>query len=632
VRFYYLQVIEGDKWSKRARYLHETTVSEPARRGTFYSNVELGRPHPEQAQALAIDIPKFHLYADPRSIPLEKRGEISEILANIIDMSSIEKQYCLKQLKYKSRSRKLKAWLDQNSRDKIKAWWLPYARSNKIARNALYFTSDYKRSYPYNSMLGQVLHTIRDLKNNKNGKGIPTGGLEYYFNDSLSGKNGHRKIIRSLRHPLEKGEVTTPPKDGDDIYLTINHVLQAISEEELEIGVKNAQAKGGWAIVMNPHNGEILSLAQYPFFNPKDYKKYFGDKELVKETRSKAIMNAYEPGSVMKPITLSIAFAANRELKDRGEEPLFDPLEKIDTSDGHFPGRSKLLKDGRQHHYLNMYQALQKSSNVYMANIALRIIDRLGAEWYRQKLEEMFGIGLKTGISYPNESPGMLPTPHKLYANGLPEWSKPTPYSLAIGYNLQLNTIQIAQAYSVFANGGKLIQPKLIKQIGPEKNNPLLSTKSEKQILESDEVKHIVKGMKYVTKYGGTSPLADVSGYTEAGKSGTPEKIIDGRYSQKIYLPRFAGFILATDPKLVIVVVIDEPAHVYLPGIGKNWNGGVCAAPVFHQIAKRSLEYLGVPPDDPYGYPYGDPRRDYRKADWVTESENLRENYKEWNE
>src|SRR5262249_36539827 len=148
---------------------------------------------------------------------------------------------------------------------------------------------------------------------------------ELSFNNYLKGKVGKRRLMRSPRNALETGEVITSPERGADIYLTINHCLQAIAEEEIAKGVKKCKAKSGWALMMNPHTGEILALPQYPEFIPSEYQKYFNDPLLRDHTRVKAVQDAHEPGSVMKSITIAIALQANKELKARGEKEIFYP-------------------------------------------------------------------------------------------------------------------------------------------------------------------------------------------------------------------------------------------------------------------------------------------------------------------
>jgi cell division protein FtsI (penicillin-binding protein 3) len=298
---------------------------------------------------------KYHLYLDPESIPLKRKREIAAILKRYLDLSNEESHGLLTQLHKKSRSRKVALWLDADLKDAISEWWRPYARKYKIPRNALYFAADYQRSYPFGKLLGQVLHTVQHTRDEKTLQSIPTGGLELQFHRFLKGKGGKRRLMRSPRNALEMGEVIVKPENGADIHLTIHHALQAIAEEELERGVRKCKAKAGWAVMMDPFTGEIWACAQYPFFYPSDYQRYFNDPLLIEHTKVKAVTDANEPGSVMKPITCAIAFMANEELKKQGKEPLFTPEEKIPTASGKFPGRTKPITDTHFHRPLSQH-------------------------------------------------------------------------------------------------------------------------------------------------------------------------------------------------------------------------------------------------------------------------------------
>ena len=298
------------------------------------------------------------------------------------------------------------------------------------------------------------MHTVREDKDPATHQAIPTGGLELIFDRMLQGKEGKRLILRSPRHPLETGKILAEPEDGADVYLTINHYLQAIAEEEISKAVKNSNAKGGWAVLMDPKTGEIWALAQYPWFEPGEYRQYFNDPKLAEHTKVKALTDPFEPGSTMKPISMAIALKANLELQKKGKKPLFSPSEKISTASGSFPGRKKPIHDTKPHKYLNMYLGMQKSSNIYVSRLIQRVVDNLGEKWYRDTLHNVFGFGLKTGIELPSESPGVLPMPGKMHPNGTMEWSTPTPFSLAFGHNILTNSVQMLRSYAIFANGG----------------------------------------------------------------------------------------------------------------------------------------------------------------------------------
>lgn len=641
VQFYRIQIIEGEKWSKKARAQHQLTIIEPYKRGTFYSNTTIKEGHLEPKLAFVTDVPKFHLYADMTSLPDSSKEIVANKLSTFLELSKKEKEKLQKQMGKQSKSRRLAAWTSPEKRLEIEAWWNPFARKNKIPRNALFFIQDFKRSYPYGKMLGQILHTVREQRDPKTHAHIPTGGLELMMDPYLKGKEGKRVLLRSPRNSLDLGTVVSAPEDGADIFLTINHYLQAICEEEIAKGVTQANAKSGWAIMMDPHTGHILAWAQYPWFEPAQYAKFFNNPSLQNETKLKGITDPFEPGSTMKPITMLICLKANEELIKKGKSPIFSPTEKVATLNGSFPGRSKPIHDVRSHSYLNMYMAIQKSSNIYMARMIQRVIETLGDEWYRNCLSEIFCFGKKTGIELSSESSGLLPTPGKKHPNGSMEWSKPTPYSLSFGHNILVNSLQMVKAYSLIANGGYPVEPTLIKKIIKTKedrtqevlldNDTPILHKDRKPLFSKTSLDEVVKAMMYVTKPGGAATKADIFGYTEAGKTATSEKIINGSYSKKDHISTFLGWSPAHNPKFVLMIVIDEPECKFIPGVGKNQQGGTCAAPVFREIGRKTLEYLGVAPDDPFGFPQGDPRRDSEKAAWMKEAKALTEQYKSWN-
>lgn len=640
VQFFRIQVVQGKKWESVAEGQHYFRVEEPFVRGSIYSDHRARYGHSEAPRALAMDLLKFHLYIDPKSIPAEYRDEVASRLAELAEITDAQWEGFRSNFDRNSRSRKLKMWITREERDVISDWWRPFAHQHKIARNAVYFIGDYQRSYPFGGLLGAVLHTVRGYRDEQTKQAIPTGGLELQFNEYLKGELGERRLMRSPRNRLATGDLIRPAQNGADVFLTIDHTIQQIAEEELAIGVERAGAKSGWAAMMNPHTGELLAIAQYPPFHPEHYAEYFNDPEKMLYTRVRAVTDMYEPGSTMKPIGLAVSLEANRELAARGEKLLFDPEEKLPTWDGSLPGR-KPMTDVTRHRFLNMDMAVRKSSNIYFARIAERLVDRFGGVYFRDHLVNVFGLGQTPAIELPGVSSGLLPTPGKYHSSGLPEWSTPTPFSLAIGYNLQVNSIQLLRAWSVLANGGRLIQPTLLRQIVQEKpdgsrhvlvdNTQPERVASFPQVLSQQTTDRLLQSLRFVTKEGGSAKRANLGGYTEVGKSGTARKIEGGQYTNKKHFASFIGFTPADNPAFVLTVVIDEPRVGYIPGVGHGEHGGACAAPVFRTIAKRTLEYLGVAPDDPYGYPVGDPRRDPDLMDWGQENRELSELYQEWN-
>ncbi len=230
-------------------------MTEPFLRGKFLSNTSIKKGHPEDPQYFVLDIQKYHLYIDPMSIPEKHQEVISKQLINRLDLTPEAAEKLKAQFNFESRSRKLAMWLDSETKENIQAWWVHFASKNKIPRNAVYFVSDYQRSYPFGKLLGQVLHTVQNNKDEITKQAIPTGGLELQLNSYLTGKLGKRVLKRSPRHSFETGTMIEPPENGADIYLTINHVLQTIAEEEIEKGVIKCKAKCGWAVMMDPKTG-----------------------------------------------------------------------------------------------------------------------------------------------------------------------------------------------------------------------------------------------------------------------------------------------------------------------------------------------------------------------------------------
>ncbi|SPN73554.1 Penicillin-binding protein 2,peptidoglycan synthase FtsI,Membrane carboxypeptidase/penicillin-binding protein,stage V sporulation protein D,Penicillin binding protein transpeptidase domain [Chlamydia serpentis] len=622
LRYYKIQICEGDRWAAEAIGQHEFYVRDPFRRGTFFANTTLRKGDIDLQQPFAIDITKFHLCADPLAIPECHRDEVVQGILQFIEDGTYEELY--RKLDKKSRYCKLYPLLDISIHDHLSAWWKGFAVQHRLPANALFFITDYQRSYPFGKLLGQVLHTLREVKDEKTGKAFPTGGLEAYFNHLLEGEVGERKLLRSPLNRLDMDRVIKMPKDGSDIYLTINPVIQTIAEEELERGVLEAKAQGGRLILMNSQTGEILALAQYPFFDPTNYKEYFNNKERIEHTKVSFVSDVFEPGSIMKPLTVAIALQANEEAERQLQQKIFDPKEPIDVTRTIFPGRKgSPLKDISRNSRLNMYMAIQKSSNVYVAQLADRIVQSLGVSWYQQKLLAL-GFGKKTGVELPSEASGLVPSPNRFHINGAPEWSLSTPYSLAMGYNVLATGVQMVQAYAILANGGYAVRPTLIKKIvSPSGEEQSFFPKERKRIFSEEITKEVVRAMRFTTVPGGSGFRAAPKHHSSAGKTGTTEKMIHGRYDKHRHIASFIGFTPVENfgqncPPLVMLVSIDDPEYGVRADGTKNYMGGRCAAPVFSRVADRTLVYLGIP-------------RDNKTRNYNQEATELRKLYEEWN-
>ena len=593
--FYKVQILEFAKWSKIAKTQHKMAVEEPCKRGIFFGR-SLCPSNPKAAIPLVIDLYRYHLHVDPYLIPQEHRLKFTREISKRFGLDANEVKL---ELLKKSRSRRLLSFLTRSEKEAIESWYKEFVALTRVSKKGIFFTQDYKRHYPYGESLGQVLHTYR--YDSKRGLGYPTGGLELFFDPVLKGEKGKKILLRSPRQKIDQDELVEPAKDGFDIQLTIDPVVQAIAEVELEKGVLTAGAKGGSVVIMDPHSGEIMAIASYPFFHPGRVEEYYNDFKKMDATRLRAVNDSFEPGSIMKPISALVALLANQELIDKNRSPLFSPIEMMDVTDTSFPGRLKPIKDVRSHRFLNMRLALQKSSNVYVARLIERVIKNLGEKWYRKQLSDLFLFGKKSGIELPSEHLGMLPEIGKKYQSGLLEWSVPTPFSLAMGYNLQCNQVQILRAFASIINGGYLVKPTLIQKIAnPTKTIFEQETrKSHKLPLNTFDLDEIKKALVFTTQKGGTAVYGNIRGYTEGGKSGTTEKLVNGSYCATKHYASFIGFAPFQNTKFVMIVGIDEPQYQIIPGLGYNHYGGKCSARVFSRIGEKLLPYLGVAPDDP---------------------------------
>lgn len=603
VKFYKLQIIENKLWSYRADRQQQMSIDFGAKRGSIYAKMSPSGSIDDYVP-LAQDIASFHLYVDAKAVPTAYKKLLAEFLSTKLAKSS---QELLIELEKPSRFRKL-AWdLDIETKKVIEKDFKKFIKKKKIPRNALFFLSGYKRFYPMGSLAGSLLHLLGTREGSRGPERVPTGGLEKRFDHVLKGTSGLLVASRTPKGRLDGTKIIQKPSSGADIYLTIHPLVQSLVEKQLKQAVSTAKAKGGWAIVMDPQKGDILAIAQVPSLDLEKPEMCLKDPSMQPYLNLKALTDPFEPGSIMKPFTMLVALKANRVLAQKHRPPIFDPDEKVPCLDGRFPGRKNPIKDVHGYPYLNMDMALQKSSNIYMAKTIQKVTSALGDHFYAQELKDTFGFGCKTALNIGVESSGFVPTPGKKTANHRPEWSTPTPFSLAMGYNLLATSLQMTKAFCMIANGGKDVEPVLVKKIvkrndhGPDEmlfDDDQLP-KSSKQLIHPDDVKRVLKGMQFAVNKGGTAFRAKIPGFTSAGKTATTEKLVGGHYSKDKHISTFVGFAPLEMPKFVCLIVIDEPEKFYIEGVGKNQYGGVCAAPSFSVIGAKTLEILGASYDDP---------------------------------
>jgi cell division protein FtsI (penicillin-binding protein 3) len=405
------------------------------------------------------------------------------------------------------------------------------------------FYPEERRAYPQGTVAAHVLG-FAGLDN----RGL--SGLELKLDKTLAGRNGRQTVVRDPFGRTLDVTSSSQTEEGRDVRLTLDNTLQANAQSVLLRTVRRWAAKAASAVVLDARTGEILAMASEPGFDANRYPETSRDVQ-----RNRAVTDTYEPGSTLKVVT--VAAALSEGLVTPSTEFSLEP--KIQVSD-------RVIREAhrRRTERMTVAEILSRSSNVGTITLA----EQLG----RERLEawiERFGFGKKTGIDFPGETAGILP----FY------WSGSTIGTLPIGHGIAVTPVQMAAAYGAVANGGVWLRPSLVVD-RPVKRRRVMSTRVADQLMSM--LRDVV--------IEGTGREAEVAGYQVAGKTGTAAKPDPkGGYSESRYVASFVGVVPASDPKLVVLVTVDEP-H------GAIW-GGVVAAPAFQEIARFALQYLEVPPD-----------------------------------
>lgn len=591
IRFFSLQVCEQDKWLKKAKKQHLVEHSLIARRGCFKSASTLYAHHSAAGYSFNKEIPVYHLFVDTSSLSPKTIASLEKLLGPYAP----SEQELSVNLRKKSKSRRTLSYLTPKQQDQIAFAWTELAKKEKLPKNLLFFLRHYARSYPHGETLGYLLQAVAQYKDPLSHYIQPVGGLELLFNKRLTGTPGKLQLARTLKNPLLYQEQYIAPEDGQDIYLSIHPQLQAYCERVLADGVQRHQAKSAWCIVADCQDGQILALAQSPRYDPGRYGSYYSSPQELWKTRVWAVQDAFEPGSIFKPIFLTIALKANKELVSAGKPALFDPEQWVDLHKLTLKGRKKQLKDTGFARYLNMDMAVKKSSNIYVAHLAQTLCEQMGSEWFAKEIS-LLGFGRPTGVEFPAEAHGLIPKPGKKYPNGTLQWSLPTPQSLSMGHNILVNSLQIVKAYCAIANGGNSVTPSILLKSTEE--GP---THSER-VIDEAICKRVREAMTHVTYEGGSGVRAKVQGYSVGGKSGTAHKIRGGKYDPRLTLASFVGIVPVQKPRFVILVTYDEPIWKHLRGKGFNHRGSFCSGPTFSLVARETLRTFNIAPDEGSGY------------------------------
>jgi cell division protein FtsI (penicillin-binding protein 3) len=412
-----------------------------------------------------------------------------------------------------------------------------------------------KRFYPNGSLAANVLGFV-----GLDGNGL--AGIEQVYNEKITGEPGKVFIEKdSLGRAYESTEV--PGRPGQTVVLTIDQSIQYQAEAALTTAIEESGAKAGTAIVLDPHNGEILALANAPTFDPNDV-----GAASPASRANWALQNIYEPGSTFKVVAFSAAI----------EKGLAKPEDRIDCQMGSITVAKRLVHDHKPFGVLTLTDALAKSSNVAAIKLGLRVGDPTMYEFITR-----FGFGSRTGIELPGETAGLV--------HPLKRWLPSSIGSVAIGQEVGVTPLQMVAAFGALANDGVRIAPHLIREIRNSEGAPTYRPSLDQRRVISKETASALRGMLEGVTLNGTAKKAQLDGYTAAGKTGTAQKIDQKTrtYSKTKFVASFVGFAPVNNPAVVIIVVIDEPGGAY--------HGGDVAAPVFRQIAEQILPEMGVMPD-----------------------------------
>lgn len=418
----------------------------------------------------------------------------------------------------------------------------------QIGIPGVFMQREYRRYYP----AGEVMaHLVGFTGIDENGQ----EGFELRYQDWLSGKSGSRRVIKDRQgHIVEDLEAVKVPQDGHDLVLSIDRKIQYLAYRELAHAVDQFKAKAGAAIVLDARTGEVLAMANLPTYNPNNPVNMAG------RSRNRAIVDTFEPGSTLKPFTAAAALESGH----------FTPDTHIQTAPGILRIGPATIHDAHPQGMLTVAQVIQKSSNVGSAKMALTLEPQ-----YLWGIYNHMGFGSPTHIGFPGEASGRL----RNYKN----WRPIEQATMSFGHGISLTLLQLARAYTVFANDGELKPVSLLK---------LKETPVGQQVFSAKTALAVRDMLELVVQPGGTAPRAQISGYRVAGKTGTAHKLGPGGYLADKYVSSFVGLAPASNPRLIIAVMVDEPST-------GQYYGGTVAAPVFSAIMAGALRMLAVPQDAP---------------------------------
>jgi len=548
-RLVYLQVISHQDLVSRAERQQMQTPALPAKRGEIVDR---------RGRLLAYSVDADTIYAVPYEI--KDAGRAAAALCGAFESCSAKEQVALTERLAADRPFAY-----------VRRRVTPLEARHVAALNldGIGFMKESRRFYPNKELAAHLLGYV-GVDN------VGLSGLEATYDKVIRGKEGRLIAQMDARRQTFGGRLERAPTPGGSLELTLDEQLQHIVERELRAGVEEKRADGGSAIVIDPQTGEILALANWPTFNPNAFN---GATELAR--RNRAVQDIYEPGSTFKVVTIAAAL----------EEDVMPIGTMIDTSPGVIRFAGRVIDEFEGHNYgtLSLTDVIVKSSNIGAVKIGLRV----GAERFGMYANR-FGFGKPTSPDFPGESPGILWSAAKLNDSGLA--------SMSMGYQVGVTPLQMTAAMNAVANGGMWIEPRIVRAVVRDGVRTRIEPKAKRRVVSSETALEMLPILEAVVERG-TAKQAQVPGYTVAGKTGTADKLVNGRYVGHMQNVSFLGFVPSRNPALTVIVMIDTPR------VGSD-TGGAVAAPIFRRIAEASLRYLGVPPNINPAAPVMVPRRE----------------------
>ncbi len=536
LRAIHLQAFDGARLARLGERQHLQEQIFVPKRGTILTR---------NGDSLAISVESKSVYVRPRRVKSPKK--LVPAVARALKLKP-------KDVRRKVTSDKPFVWLKRQ----VTPREAQRIRALKLEGIGLYHEP--KRYYPQGHLAGQALGLV-----GRDAQGLE--GVERSYDRHIRGKTRSSWVERDAlgRRVLVTGLDDLKVRPGADVRLTLDTTLQHLAEKHLEATVKRYRAKGGTVVMADPFTGGILALASYPFFNPNRFRNQ--DRE---RWRIRAITDTYEPGSVFKAVFAAAAF----------EERVVGREDLIFCEFGRYRYGGRTIHDFKEYGWLSFAKVLQLSSNIGVVKVA----DKLGRERYHRYIRR-FGFGDKTGVDLPGEVPGKVRPHHRWYDIDLAATS--------FGQSVAVTPLQMVMAFSAIANGGLLMKPFIVDRVVDEDGRVLLQNRPEmvRRVVSRTTARTVADILKGVVAEGGTGTRAALAGFETAGKTGTSQKAdrVKGGYSKTKRVASFVGFVPASEPRFVLLTLVDEPTV--------NVYGGVVAAPLFRRIAAPALHALGATPN-----------------------------------